>query len=82
MTQNYIVTAHKSTAVTDAVTGNFTSPDDINLIEARGSSLLVNLVTPEGLKPILDANIYGRIAIIQLFRPKVCIVEVYLPPDA
>ena len=82
MTQNYIVTAHKSTAVTDAVTGNFTSPDDINLIEARGSSLLVNLVTPEGLKPILDANIYGRIAIIQLFRPKVCIVEVYPPPDA
>ncbi|KAL5503313.1 hypothetical protein EMCRGX_G010241 [Ephydatia muelleri] len=70
MTQNYIVTAHKSTAVTDAVTGNFTSPEDLNLIEARGNSLLINLVTPEGLKPILDATIYGRVALMQLFRPK------------
>lgn len=74
MTQNYIVTAHKSTAVTDVVTGNFTSPDDLNLIEARGNSLLINLVTPEGLKPILDATIYGRVALMQLFRPKVSIV--------
>lgn len=31
---NYVVTAHKSTAVTHSVVGNFTSPSDINLITA------------------------------------------------
>ena len=71
MSYNYIVTAYKPTAVTAALTGNFTGPKDLNLIEAKGSYLVVNLVTPEGLKPIVDVNIYGRITIMQLFRPKV-----------
>ena len=31
---NYVVTAHKPTAVTHAVVGNFTSPSDVNLIVA------------------------------------------------
>lgn len=31
---NYVVTAHKPTAVTHAVVGNFTSPTDLNLITA------------------------------------------------
>lgn len=29
---NYVVTAHKPTAVTASVVGHFTSPTDINLI--------------------------------------------------
>ena len=31
----YIVTAHKSTAVTHTVVGNFTSPTDLNLIVGK-----------------------------------------------
>ena len=71
MSCNYVVTAFKGTAVTAAQTGNFTGPEDINLVQAKGSSLVVNLVTPEGLKPLVDVNIYGRISLMQLFRPKV-----------
>ncbi len=71
MTCNYIVTAYKPTAVTEAVVGNFTSPTDLNLIQAKGSSLVVNLVTPEGLKPVVEVSIYGRISLMQLMRPKV-----------
>ena len=67
----YVVTAYKGTAVTSAQTGNFTGPEDINLVQAKGSSLVVNLVTPEGLKPVLDVSIYGRVSLMKLFRPKV-----------
>lgn len=70
MSYNYVVTAYKGTAVTAAQTGNFTGPEDINLIQAKGSSLVVSVVTPEGLKPVADVNIYGRINLMQLFRPK------------
>ncbi len=71
MSCNYVVTAYKPTGVTMAVTGNFTGPSDLNLIQAKGNYLVVNQVTPEGLKPMVDVNIYGRITIMQLFRPKV-----------
>ena len=71
MSCNYVVTAFKGTAVTAAQTGNFTGPDDLNLIQARGSSLVVTTVTPEGLKPVVDVSVYGRISLMQLFRPKV-----------
>ena len=71
MSCNYIVTAYRPTAVNAAVTGNFTGPNDLNLIQAKGNCLVVNQVTPEGLKAVVDVNIYGRITIMQLFRPKV-----------
>ena len=72
MSHNYVVTAYKGTAVTAAETGNFTGPEDINLLQAKGSTLVVSVVTPEGLKPVAEARIYGRISIMKLFRPKVC----------
>ena len=71
MSYNYVVTAYKGTAVTAVQTGNFTGPEDINLIQAKGSSLAVSVVTPEGLKPVADASIYGRISLMRVFRPKV-----------
>eukprot|EP00795_Rhopilema_esculentum_P011588 gene11587-21825_t len=69
MAYNYVVTAQKPTAVNAAVTGNFTGPNDLNLILAKNSRLEIHLVTPEGLKPVLDVGLYGRIATMQLFRP-------------
>lgn len=71
MSHNYVVTAHKATVVSSSVTGNFTGPDDLNLIQAKGSGLVVSLATPEGLKPILDLDVFGRVHCVQLFRPKV-----------
>lgn len=54
--------------------GNFTSETDLNLIVAKNSRLEIFLVTPEGLKPIKEVGIYGKIAVLKLFRPAVSIL--------
>ncbi|XP_065222979.1 DNA damage-binding protein 1 [Planococcus citri] len=69
MANCYVVTAHKATAVTSCVTGNFTSGKDLNLILAKNNRLEVHLVTPEGLRAIKEIGIYGKIAVMKLFRP-------------
>lgn len=63
-----MVSAQKPTAITHAVTGNFTGPDDLNLIVAKTTRIEIHLLTSDGLKPLLDVNIYGRIATMSLFR--------------
>ncbi|VEN37337.1 unnamed protein product [Callosobruchus maculatus] len=70
MAYHYIVTAHKPTAVTSCVTGNFTSPSDLNLIVAKNTRLEIYLVTPEGLRPIKEVGLYGKVAVMKLFRPQ------------
>lgn len=70
MSHHYIVTAHKPTAVTACVTGNFTSPLDLNLIVAKDTRLEIYLVTPEGLRPIKEIGLYGKVAVMKLFRPQ------------
>ncbi|GAB0095840.1 hypothetical protein DMENIID0001_112710 [Sergentomyia squamirostris] len=69
MSHHYIVTAQKPTAVTACVTGNFTSPTELNLIVAKNSRLEIYLVTPEGLRPVKEVGIYGKIAVMKLYRP-------------
>ncbi|KAG5890187.1 hypothetical protein JTB14_010651 [Gonioctena quinquepunctata] len=70
MAHHYVVTAHKPTAVTSCVTGNFTSPSDLNLIVAKNTRLEIYLVTPEGLRPIKEIGLYGKVAVMKLFRPQ------------
>ncbi|KAI1309419.1 DNA damage-binding protein 1 [Halotydeus destructor] len=70
MTHNYVVTAHKASAVSACVTGNFTSENDLNLLIAKSNRLEMHLVTPEGLRPLKEVSIYGRIAVMKLFRPE------------
>ncbi|XP_070551484.1 DNA damage-binding protein 1-like [Ptychodera flava] len=69
MAHNYVVTAHKPTAVNACVTGHFTSSTDLNLIIAKNTRLEIYVVTPEGLRPIKEIGMYGRIAVMELFRP-------------
>ncbi|XP_049788661.1 DNA damage-binding protein 1 [Schistocerca nitens] len=68
MTYHYVVTAHKPTAVTACVTGNFTSPSDLNLILAKNTRLEIYLVTPEGLRPLKEVGLYGKVAVMKFFR--------------
>lgn len=49
--------------------GNFTGPNELNLIVAKNNRLEVYMVTPEGLRPIKEIGIYGKIAVLKLFRP-------------
>nr|XP_054761204.1 DNA damage-binding protein 1-like [Lytechinus pictus] len=69
MAYNYVVTAHKPTAVNGCVTGNFTSADDLNLIIAKNTRLEIYVVTPEGLRPIKEIGMYGRIEVLKLYKP-------------
>ncbi|VDN05556.1 unnamed protein product [Thelazia callipaeda] len=68
MALNYIVTAQKATVITHAVVGNFLSPTELTLVLAKTNRVELLLVTPEGLKPHTDCSVYGRIAVMKLFR--------------
>lgn len=52
-------------------TGNFTSPRDLNLILAKNNRLEIYLVTPEGLRPLKEVGLYGKVAVMKFFRPQV-----------
>ncbi|CAF4797486.1 unnamed protein product [Pieris macdunnoughi] len=69
MTYHYVVTAQKPTAVTACITGNFTSPTDLNLLVAKVSRLEMYIVTPEGLHPMKEVGLYGKVAKMKMFRP-------------
>ncbi|KAH8956048.1 hypothetical protein BDL97_07G017700 [Sphagnum fallax] len=66
---NYVVTAHKPTNVTHSCVGNFTNPQELNLIIAKCTRIEIHLLTAAGLQTMLDVPIYGRIATLELFRP-------------
>ncbi|XP_018018027.1 DNA damage-binding protein 1 [Hyalella azteca] len=67
---NYIVSAHKPTAVYACATGQLTSTNDLNLVIARNNVLELHLVTPEGLKLLKEISIYGKITCLELFTPR------------
>ncbi|KAM4744685.1 LOW QUALITY PROTEIN: DNA damage-binding protein 1 [Anableps anableps] len=70
MSYNYVVTAQKPTAVNACITGHFTSAEDINLLIAKNTRLEIYVVTAEGLRPVKKLAMYGKIAVMELFRPK------------
>lgn len=70
MAFQYFVTAHKPTAVNACATGHFTAPSHLNLILAKNSRIEIFLVGPEGLRPLKEIGIHGKIAVMQLFRPQ------------
>lgn len=51
--------------------GHLTSPTDLNLVVARNNRVELHLVTPEGLRPLKELPIYGKIACMHLFTPMV-----------
>jgi len=50
---------------------NFTSPTDRNLLVARFNRIDISLVTEQGLQPIKEVPLYGKIEIMKVIRPKV-----------
>jgi DNA damage-binding protein 1 len=83
MAYNYVVTAHKPSSIKFSLTGNFTGPNDRNLIigfvkcsiffyiRRKNNQLEIWTMTEEGIDPKHDVPIYGRIATMSLFRPPV-----------
>ena len=67
----YVATSHPSTLVTHSAVGNFTGSDDWNLVLGRGNRLEIFKLTEEGLAPVLNAPVYGKIASLHLVRIQV-----------
>lgn len=43
----------------------------MNLLIAKNTRLEIYVVTAEGLRPVKEVGMYGKIAVMELFRPKV-----------
>lgn len=67
---SYCVSARKASVVTESVVGNFTGPDNVDLLVAKGNRIEVKLVSPEGLKNPSEIPIYGQILTIALIKYK------------
>lgn len=65
----YYATSQKSTAVTHAAVGTLTG--SLNLVLVKTSRIEIHAVTPEGLTPVCDVPVYGRIATMRIVRPAV-----------
>lgn len=68
MSQQYVATAKKATAVSKSLVCHFTGPDDLNLLIAKGARLEIRDITPEGLQHRLDVPLYGAIATMEAYR--------------
>ena len=67
---HYVASAQKPTNVTHSALASFTGPDDINLVVIKCTRLEVHKLTPdEGLAPVLDVGVYGRVAAMEVYRP-------------
>lgn len=53
------------------ITGNFTGPNDLNLILAKVNHVEILSVTPEGLRPVKQFTINGKVDVLKFFRPPV-----------
>lgn len=68
MSQQYVATAKKATAVSKSLVCHFTGADDLNLVIAKGARLEIRDITPEGLQHRLDVPLYGAIATMEAYR--------------
>lgn len=57
------------------LSGHFTSAEDLNLLIAKNTRLEIYVVTAEGLRPVKEVGMYGKIAVMELFRPKVSVLS-------
>ncbi|VDM57392.1 unnamed protein product [Angiostrongylus costaricensis] len=74
MALNYIVSAKKASVVTDAVVGNFTGDEDMNLILAKINRLEIVKLASDGLKVVQEVPVFdlSGLSICQVL-PSPCI---------
>lgn len=68
---SFLETALASKVRVSVLSGHFTSAEDLNLLIAKNTRLEIYVVTAEGLRPVKEVGMYGKIAVMELFRPKV-----------
>uniref|UniRef100_A0A2S2P1T8 DNA damage-binding protein 1 n=1 Tax=Schizaphis graminum TaxID=13262 RepID=A0A2S2P1T8_SCHGA len=68
--QFYTTTIKKATAVSFSESGFFISPTQLNLIVAKHNCLEIYLINENGLLLLSEKELYGKIEIMKVFRPK------------
>ena len=58
----YAATSQKPTSISHVAVGALTSPTALNLVLATTTRVEVHAVTRDGLVPVCDVGVYGRIA--------------------
>lgn len=66
----YIVPSQQPTVVSFAKTGVLTANDALNLVLAKGNRLQLLLVLPDGLKPLQEITVPGKVAALCTLRRK------------
>ena len=62
MGHHYVVSAQQSTTVTHCLKGHFLSSESLDIVLAKGSKLELFSVTENGITPIFEVPIFGKIA--------------------
>jgi DNA damage-binding protein 1 len=70
MAHTYVVSSQKSTAVHHAVTCNFISPEEINLIVVKNNKIEVFSLLSESLNLKIKTSLYGKITSLHAYRPR------------
>ncbi|KAF9971393.1 DNA damage-binding protein 1a [Actinomortierella ambigua] len=78
---NIVFTARKPSAVFQAIKGNFTGPDDLNLVLGKGTRVEVFIIGPEGLKSVKEVGLYGEIETLKAIRPPLLTLSLNLSHD-
>lgn len=68
----YYATSQKPTAVVGSSVAAITGPSDLNLVLAKTSRIDLYNVTDEGIQPIAEYALNGRIATLKTVRLNVC----------
>jgi DNA damage-binding protein 1 len=65
---SYVVTSQNPTAVQHTLVCSFTTPNDRNLIIAKGNHLEIHTLCDTGLIAEIDLPIFGKITSLNCFR--------------
>ena len=64
MAYNYVASSQKATCVTHAALCEFAVTGEQTLVVAKLTRLEAHQVTPDGLNPLFDVPVFGRIATV------------------
>ena len=69
MSYGYVTTSHRPTAVQQAIVCSFTGSRAKNLIVAKSNRVEIHDISADGLSPVLEFSVYGRICTLSYYRP-------------
>ena len=69
MAYAYVATSSRPTAIQQAIVCSFTDPSSHNLVLAKGNRIEVHDITLDGISPVTEFEIYGKICTLSYYRP-------------